>query len=119
VSSLHPIEGTISGKPYHTPPTGHLHGPREAQHGTIHGPREARHGTLHGSAVPRGILEPGAPESPESAAVAELGGLIASLGSLSSQAQSLPLSPPTLPSLPQGGYQPQSTDYTQFTGDAS
>lgn len=58
-------------------------------------------------------------ESPESAAVAELGNLISSLGSLSAQAQSLPLSPPQLPGLPQSGYQPQATDYTQFSDDSN
>jgi hypothetical protein len=51
--------------------------------------------------------------------VAELGQLISSLGSLSAQAQSLPLTPPSLPGLPQGGYRPQSTDYTQLIGDAT
>jgi hypothetical protein len=105
---LHSIEGTISGKPYHSTPTGRLHDPEECRSGTIHG----------SAAVPKGKLDPGFGETSDSAA-AELNGLISSLGSLAAQAQTLPMSPPTLPALPQGGYRPQPTDYAQFSDDAN
>jgi hypothetical protein len=97
MSSL-PIEGTISAKPF----------------------APLRQGTIDGSPPPvSGRISGGSADSPQSAAIAELGTLISSLGSLSAQAQSLPLSPPSLPGLPQGGYQPASTDYTQFCDDAN
>jgi hypothetical protein len=95
MSSLPPIEGSVSAKPL-IPLSGTVRG--AYQSGTVSG-------------------ETG--DSPENAALAELSGLISSLGSLSAQAQSLPLSPPTLPGLPQGGYRPQSTDYTQFADDSN
>ncbi len=95
MSSLPPIEGSIAAKPF------------VPLSGTVRGASQAA--TISGDAG----------ESPESAALAELNGLISSLGSLSAQAQSLPLSPPTLPGLPQGGYRPQSTDYTQFVDDSN
>ena len=98
MSSL-PIEGTISAKPLAEAP---------------------RYGTIAGSPPPvTGRISGDSADSPQNAAVAELGTLLSSLNSLSAQAQNLPLSPPTLPGLPQGGYQPQATDYTQFCDDAN
>jgi hypothetical protein len=97
MSSLPPIEGTVSAQPY----------------------RVAAHGSVSGVVAPpsSGVISG---QSPESSAIAELGSLISSLGTLSAQAQSLPLSPPTLPGLTSGqNYRPQSTDYTQFVDDAS
>ncbi len=94
MSSLPPIEGSVAAKPL-VPPSASVRA--SCQAGTVSG----------------------AGDSPESSAIAELNGLISSLGSLSAQAQNLPLSPPTLPGLPQGGYQPQSTDYTQFVDDSN
>lgn len=96
MSSL-PIEGTISAKPF----------------SNIAGSISA--GVGHRSS---GSISAPAAESPQNCAVAELGNLISSLGALSAQAQTLPLTPPTLPGLPQGGYQPQPTDYLQFAQDA-
>ena len=98
MSSLQPIEGTLSAKPF-----------AAMASGTLHGAPCPRTGTISGESA----------DSPESSAIAELGNLISSLGSLSSQAQSLPLSPPTLPGLPQGGYRPQATDYTQLSDDSN
>jgi len=94
MSSLPPIEGSVAAKPF-APLSGTM---RACQAGSVSGDTG---------------------DSPESAALAELNGLISSLGSLSAQAQNLPLSPPTLPGLPQGGYRPQSTDYTQFVDDSN
>jgi hypothetical protein len=111
VSTL-PIEGTISAKPFSNPIHGTVCGSPESHNsGTVRG---SSSGTVRGPLT--GSLD-GDPDSPENSAVAEVNGLISSLGSLSSQAQSLPLSPPTLPGLPQGGYQPQATDYMQLSED--
>jgi hypothetical protein len=113
VSTL-PIDGTISAKPFSNPISGTVCGSTESQRsGTVRG---NSNGTIRGSS--HGSVE-GDADSPESSAVAELSGLISSLGSLSAQAQSLPLSPPTLPGLPQGGYQPQATDYMQLSEDSN
>jgi hypothetical protein len=117
MSSVHPTEGTITGKPYQATHHGRLNGPDERS-GRIHGACD-RNGSIRGAPMPNGLLQSGSGESPENAAMAELSGLISTLGSYSAQAQSLPLSPPTPPSLPQGGYQPQPTDYTQFAGDSN
>jgi hypothetical protein len=111
VSSLPPIEGTLSAKPFDNAISGRVSGSTESSRsGSVHGRADgSRTGSVSGDSG----------DTPESAAVAELGGLISSLGSLSAQAQGLPLSAPTLPGLPQGGYQAQPTDYTQFSDDAS
>jgi hypothetical protein len=110
VSSIHPIEGTISAPVSRSEDSGRISRPVEHHH--------HHHGALRG-APPPGELEPGAPETPESAAIAELNGLIATLSSLSSQAQSLPMQPPAFQGLPQGGYKPQRTDYTQFSDSSN
>lgn len=94
--SLPPIEGRISAKP--TVP-------------------EVRHGRVSGSAPCSGRISAEVTDSSRTSATAEVNNLISSLGTLSAQAQTLPLTPPTLPSLPQGGYQAQPTDYTQFAND--
>ena len=97
--SLPPIEGTISAKPFGCVHTGRVSAPVTTP----------RNGSISGQVG-----------DAQSSAVAELGGLINSLGSLSAQAQNLPLSAPTLPGLPQSnGYQPQPTDYTQFSDDSN
>jgi hypothetical protein len=107
-----PIDGTVNAKPFSNPVHGTVCASSESHRsGTVRG---NSNGTIHGSSS--GSID-GDADSPESSAVAELSGLISSLGSLSAQAQSLPLSPPTLPSLPQGGYQPQATDYMQLSED--
>jgi len=107
MSFLPSIEGTLAAKPFGNTISGAL--------GSLGAGKSA--GSVLGELAGPVTSELG--ESPESAAVAELGTLISSLGSLSAQAQSLPLSPPTLPGLPQGGYQPQATDYTQLTDDSN
>jgi hypothetical protein len=111
VSSLHPIEGTLSAKPFGNGNSGRVHGTHDApKTGTIHGGHEGRRGSIAGEST----------ESLTSSATAELSGLISNLGTLSAQAQSLPLTPPVLPGIPQSqGYQPQTTDYTQFSNDAN
>jgi hypothetical protein len=99
MSSLPPIEGTVSAKPFHP------------AHGTVSGsPHTPRSGTLRAPC-------PGGSVSGD--AIANVGDLISSLGSLSAQAQSLPLTPPTLPGLPQQNYRPQATDYTQFVDESN
>ncbi len=104
MSSLPPIEGTISAPPFRKTICAIPHGNAS---GSIAGP-------------PSGTVSGDSGDSAENAAVAELAGLISALGSLSAQAQSLPLSPPSLPGLPQGqGYLPQTTDYTQFNDDSN
>ncbi len=103
MSSLPPIEGTISAQPLGNTIAGGIS--RGGCSRSISGPL-------------RGTLPGDSSESAESSAIAELGSLISALGSLSAQAQSLPLSPPALPGLPQSqGYMPQATDYTQFSDD--
>ncbi|MBV9718005.1 MAG: hypothetical protein JOZ77_01690 [Candidatus Eremiobacteraeota bacterium] len=119
--SSFPIEGTITGTPFTDPTSGTVRGSRLPDSGTVHGSDNGRvHGSesgrVHGSSS--GTLAGETAESPQSEAIAELSTLISSLSSLATQAQGLPLSPPSLPGLPQSGYQPQSTDYTQFAGDA-
>lgn len=112
MSSLHAVhQGSLSVKPFEHASSGRIAGVSEHE----------RSGELHGPRGVRGGIHPDSDsDSPASAAAAEIGNLISSLGSLSSQAQSLPLSPPSLPGLPQNpGYQPATTDYTQFVGDAS
>lgn len=100
MSTLPPIEGNISVKPFTSTPAGRVSG-------AVSPPRS---GSVSGDVG----------ESAESSAVAELGNLISSLGSLSAQAQSQPLSAPTLPGLPQEqSYRPQATDYTQFNDDSN
>lgn len=104
MSFLPPIEGTIASQPFGNTVAAGVHG-------------GGRSGSIAGSlsAPPSGDAE-----SAEGSALAELSGLISALGSLSAQAQSLPLSPPALPGLPQSqAYQPQATDYTQFTEDSN
>lgn len=115
MSSIHPTEGSISGKPYGAQTSGRLHGDHKAPgSGSLHGAHKSPksgplHGPMHGPL--HGALH---------GARAELIGLISNIGSLSAQAQSLPLSAPALPALPQTpGYQPQPTDYTQFGNDAN
>ena len=109
MTSVHPVHaGTISAKPFGEGHCGKISGSEgHDRHGTVEG--AARHHRMAAQAA----------ETPESTAAAELNNLISSLGSLSAQAQGLPISPPTLPGLPQGGYQPQVTDYTQLAGDAT
>ncbi|MGA8098054.1 MAG: hypothetical protein WB810_05260 [Candidatus Cybelea sp.] len=99
MSTLPPIDGNISVKPFTSTLAGRVSG-------AVSPPRS---GSVTGDSG----------ESPESSAVAELGNLISSLGSLSAQAQSLPLSPPTLPALQDQSYRPQATDYTQFNDDSN
>jgi hypothetical protein len=116
-----PIEGTITAAPFNDPTSGTLHGSRLHGSGTVHGSSSgtvhgSNSGSLHGSSS--GTVEGETAESPQNEAIAELSTLIASLSSLATQAQGLPLSPPSLPGLPQSGYQPQSTDYSQFVGGA-
>ncbi len=99
MSTLPPIEGNISVKPFTNTLAGRVSG-------AVSPPRS---GSVTGDLG----------ESPESSAVAELGNLISSLGSLSAQAQSLPLSAPTLPGLQDQSYRPQATDYTQFNDNSN
>lgn len=109
--SFPPIEGSLAAKPF-------ANAIRSGLSGSLSAPVS---GALAGSAAPlTGSIAGEASESPASSAIAELSGLISSLGSLSAQAQSLPLSPPTLPGaqLPPS-YQPQATDYTQFSDDSN
>jgi len=103
VSSLSSIEGTIFAKPFA---------------GAIaSGLKEA---PVSAVARASGSIAGEVGESAQSSAVAELGNLVSSIGSLSAQAQGLPLTPPTLPGLPQNpSYQPQATDYTQFSDDSN
>jgi hypothetical protein len=104
MSFLPPTEGTIASQPFGNTIAAGVHG-------------AYRTGSIAGS--PSAPL-PGGVESAEGSALAELSSLISALGSLSAQAQSLPLSPPTLPGLPQNqAYQPQATDYTQFSDDSN
>lgn len=106
MSSLTPIEGTLSAKPFGNTVTGGLSGSLEAPIA----------GRLAGTGSIAGDMN----ESPEKSAIAELSGLISSLDSLSAQAQSLPLSPPSLPGAPSNqGYQPQTTDYLQLSEDSN
>jgi hypothetical protein len=103
MSSLPPIEGAISAKPFGNTISGNLSGPLAAP----------KTGTLSGS------ISGDSNESAQNSAIAELSGLISSLGTLSSQAQNLPLSIPTLPGAQQPpSYQPQATDYLQFASDS-
>jgi hypothetical protein len=111
MSSL-PIEGTISAKPF-TNLTGTISAPVNRITGSISGKST---GSISGE--PAGSISGETADSAENSAIAELNTLINSLGTLSAQAQGMPLSPPTLPGLPQGGYQPQATDYLQFAQDA-
>jgi hypothetical protein len=108
--SSFPIEGTISAKPFGNVISGGLSGSLEAPNaGTLRGSAGRLAETLGGDST----------DSPENSAIAELSTLISSLGSLSAQAQTLPLSPPTLPGAQQPpSYQPQATDYMQFSADA-
>lgn len=105
MSSL-PIEGRVSARP--TVP--------EYRHGRVSG-SAPRTGSVSGSAPRTGRVSAEVADPNRATAAAEVNTLISSLGSLSAQAQTLPLTPPTLPQLPQGGYQPQPTDYTQFAND--
>lgn len=99
MSSLPPIEGTVTARPCH--PT----------HGTVSAsPNAPRSGTLR-APCDRGSVS--------GDAIANIGDLISSLGSLSAQAQNLPLTPPSLPGLPQQSYRPQATDYTQFVDESN
>jgi hypothetical protein len=132
--SIHPVEGTLSGKPFGAEVSGRLHGDHKApKTGSLHGGHESpksgplhghhqssKTGQLHGAGGARGTIAQEFTESPASSAIAELSGLISNLGSLSAQAQSLPLSAPILPGLPQSqGYRPQPTDYSQLSNDAN
>ena len=124
MSSLPPIEGTLSARPFHVEQSvlngepvdshdrGKIAGNASGGISESDGRQHHHHGVLYGPSLRNGTAASGSLESPESAAVAELG-LISALGSLSAQAQSLPLSPPTLPGLPQGqGIGPKPPDYT-------
>ncbi|MGB6518679.1 MAG: hypothetical protein WBE79_09285 [Candidatus Cybelea sp.] len=99
MSTLQPIDGNISAKPFTSTLAGRVSG-------AVCPPRS---GSVTGDVG----------GSPVSSAVAELGNLISSLGSLSAQAQSMPLSAPTLPGLQEQSYRPQATDYTQFNDDSN
>jgi len=98
VASLSPIEGTVA-----QPLTNLVRG-------TVGGAAPIAAGTACGESG----------ESLQNSAMAELSGLISNVGSLSAQAQSLPLSVPTLPGAQQPpSYQPQATDYMQFSEDSN
>jgi hypothetical protein len=124
MSTLPPIEGTISAKPFTSALAGRVNGsvspPRSGSvNGSVSPPRS---GSVNGCVSPprSGSVIGDSGESPQTSAVAEIGNLITSLGSLSAQAQSLPLSAPTLPGLPQNqSYRSQATDYTQFNDDSN
>jgi hypothetical protein len=112
VSSLPPIEGTLTAKPFSNALAGSISAP-------VGAPGSGRVGGSIAAPLTGTIAGEGS-DSPESSASANVGNLISSLGSLSAQAQSLPLSPPTIPGLPPDqGYRPQSTDYMQFADESN